>query len=160
MEKIKSITSYFEADHDRLDLIFSQFQKLKQRSMGEAKPFFKAFNNGLKRHIVWEEDILFPQFERKSGMTGSGPTFVMREEHRLIGAVLERLHDKVRKGNPSSEQEESELLQILSAHNSKEERVLYPAIDELSSEQEVSEMFLAMENIPVERYQTCCGGHH
>lgn len=160
MEKTKLISAYFEADHDRLDMIFRQFQKVKGLSMAEAKPYFKTFNNGLKRHIIWEEDVLFPAFESKSGIKDSGPTFVMREEHRLIGAVLERLHEKVRKANPASEEEETELLQILSAHNQKEEQVLYPAIDRLLSEDEVSEMLLAMESIPAERYQTCCGGHH
>lgn len=160
MEKTKLISAYFEADHDRLDLIFKQFQNVKNVSISEAKPYFKAFNNGLKRHIIWEEDVLFPAFELKSGMKDSGPTFVMREEHRRIGAVLDRLHDKVRKADPSSEEEEAQLLEILSTHNQKEEQVLYPAIDRLLSDEEVSGMFLAMENIPVERYQSCCGGHH
>ncbi len=160
MEKMKLITEYFEADHDRLDMVFKQFQRKKEFSTAQAKPYFKIFNNGLKRHIVWEEDVLFPAFEEKTGMKDSGPTFVMREEHRRIGALLEELHNKVRRADPSSDVEEAQLVEILTAHNQKEEQVLYPAMDQLLTEEEVAEMFLAMESIPVERYQTCCGGHH
>ena len=160
MEKVKLITAYFEADHDRLDIIFKQFQQRRRISMAEAKPYFKAFNNGLKRHIIWEEDVLFPAFEEKTGMKDSGPTFVMREEHRRIGALLEEIHNKVRRADPSSGDEEARLVEILTAHNHKEEQVLYPAIDQMLTEEEVSEIFLAMENIPAERYQTCCGAHH
>lgn len=160
MKTLNSITSYFEADHNRLDSVFKQFQKKKQESMTQAKPYFKTFNNGLKRHIVWEEDVLFPFFEEKSGMKQAGPTFVMREEHRKIGALLDQIHNKVRKGDPSSEEEETQLIEVLRSHNQKEEQVLYPALDRLLSEEEAAGVFVAMENIPVERYQTCCGGHH
>ncbi|HRK61471.1 MAG TPA: hemerythrin domain-containing protein [Candidatus Omnitrophota bacterium] len=160
MKTTNTITQYFEADHNRLDAIFHQFQKKKYESMAEAKPYFKSFNNGLKRHIVWEEDVLFPLFEEKSGIKDGGPTFVMREEHRRIGALLEGIHDKVRRGDSSSESEEEMLLEILNGHNQKEEQVLYPTMDQLLTEKEVAGIFVAMENIPAERYQTCCGGHH
>ena len=154
------ITQYFEADHDRLDRIFKQFQQTKRASVADAKPYFRTFNNGLKRHIVWEEDVLFPAFEEKTGMKSSGPTAVMREEHRQIGALLERIHDKVRRGDPGSGAEEAELLAVLGAHNQKEEGVLYPAIDQLLTEEEAAAVFVAMESIPAERYASCCGGHH
>ena len=45
MEKTNVITQYFEADHSRLDAIFRQFQKVKQESVANSKPFFKLFNN-------------------------------------------------------------------------------------------------------------------
>ncbi len=160
MKTVNTIAQYFEADHSRLDSLFKQFQNKKKESMAEAKAYFKSFNNGLKRHIIWEEDVLFPAFEQKSGMKAGGPTFVMREEHRQIGAALERIHDKVRRADSSSEEDEQVLLGILAGHNQKEEQVLYPAIDKFLSEEEVAGAFLAMENIPAERYQTCCGGHH
>ena len=160
MKTANIITQYFEADHTRLDSLFKQFQNKKKESMVEAKGYFKSFNNGLKRHIIWEEDVLFPAFEQKAGMKGGGPTFVMREEHRRIGAILERIHDKVRKTDPSSEEDEQTLLGILGDHNQKEEQILYPAMDKLLSEEEIAEAFVSMENIPAERYQICCGGNH
>ncbi len=158
MEKTNTITQYFEADHSRLDAIFRQFQRVKQESVEDSKLFFRLFNNGLKRHIIWEEDILFPAFEKKTGMTAEGPTWVMREEHRQIGSILERIHEKVRRGDPLGADDEMMLVKILNEHNQKEEQVLYPALDRLLTEEESARIFLGMENIPAERYQTCCGG--
>lgn len=154
-----TIISYFEADHDRLDGLFKTFQNLKRSDFSKAKEAFVDFKFGLQRHIVWEEEILFPAFEEKTGMHDSGPTAVMRMEHRHIGMLLEELHQKVKNHNSESDAEEKALLSILSEHNMKEENVLYPAIDRLLSVEELKGVFRRMEAIPPERYTTCCGGH-
>ncbi len=100
---MNSITAYFAADHDRLDALFTEFQTLKRRDPSTAKEKFKGFLKGLTRHIVWEEDVLFPIFERQTGMgSDSGPTAVMRMEHRQIKGHLDAIHDKVRVGDPVS----------------------------------------------------------
>lgn len=150
-----SVKTYFEKDHDRLDELFRQFQNLKQSDYSKAKECFKEFKFGLQRHIVWEEEILFPLFERKTG-SALGPTQVMRMEHRQIREHLESIHKKVQDQNPDSDQEEQMLLAVLSAHNQKEENILYPAIDRSISDEEKAYVFNAMKNIPEERYQFCC----
>jgi len=99
-------------------------------------------------------------FEDKTGLRDRGPTAVMRAEHREIGRCLEALHDKVRRHDVDSDQEEEALLQILAAHNQKEENVLYPAIDRLSSVAEKAEALRQMAELPEEAYRTCCGGEH
>ncbi len=155
----KSIKVYFEADHDRLDNLFKKFQEFKRVDFPKARECFKEFKIGLQRHIVWEEEILFPLFEKKTGMT-SGPTQVMRIEHRQIRDFLEAIHKKVQEpsalGGPGSDPEESGLLSVLSAHNQKEEAILYPAIDRLLSDEDRAYVFGAMKKIPEERYQKCC----
>jgi hemerythrin superfamily protein len=154
----KPVSAYFETDHDRLDLLFKHFQKTKRVNFQEAKPFFRNFLRGLKRHIIWEEEILFPVFERKSGPpSGVGPTEVMRREHRAIQEALELIHAKVRQADPESDDLERSLLEILAAHNQKEEQVLYPAIDSLVSEDELARIFVQMEEVPEDRWKTCCG---
>lgn len=155
----KSITGYYEADHDRLDGLFKTFQELKRTDFPKAKQAFVNFKFGLQRHIVWEEEILFPAFEGKTGMKNAGPTEVMRLEHRQIGAALEAIHQKVKHQDPECDREEEALLSLLSSHNMKEENILYPTIDRLLSMGEVGEIFNKMEAVPEERYATCCGGH-
>jgi iron-sulfur cluster repair protein YtfE (RIC family) len=159
MSEQKTISEFYEQDHDRLDELFKTFQKLKRSDFPKAKEAFKTFKFGLQRHIVWEEDVLFPLWEEKTGMSEGGPTFVMRAEHRQIGQQLEAIHDKVAEQNPDSDQEEQALLDLLSTHNMKEERVLYPAIDQLTSAEERETVFRNMKNIPEERYKLCCGQH-
>jgi iron-sulfur cluster repair protein YtfE (RIC family) len=153
------IAQYFKADHNRLDAAFAAFQDQKRESFDEAKKHFKIFFRGLRRHIVWEEEILFPLFEKKAGMHDEGPTFVMREEHRRIQALLDRIHAKVRVADPDSDDDEEMLMEVLEGHNLKEEQILYPAIDQLTTQKEVAQVFLEMETMPAERYETCCGVH-
>ncbi len=151
-----SIKAYFEEDHDRLDELFKNFQKFKLLDYPKAKEYFKEFKHGLQRHIIWEEDILFPVFEKKSNIP-NGPTHVMRMEHRQIKESLEAIHDKVKKQDPNSNDDEEKLLSILKSHNMKEEGILYPAIDSLIDETEKKSIFLSMRNIPQERFEKCCG---
>ena len=155
MKTAEAIREYFARDHDRLDDLFKQFQALKRSDYPKAKGFFKAFKIGLQRHIVWEEDILFPLFEGKTGLTG-GPTDIMRMEHRQIKKHLEEIHDKVRIQYPESDEAEQALLYVLSLHNNKEEKVLYPAIDQHMTDQDRADVFAAMEKVPEERYHRCC----
>jgi iron-sulfur cluster repair protein YtfE (RIC family) len=86
------ISIYYETDHDRLDDLFKNFQQLKRSDFSKAKQFFKEFKIGLQRHIIWEEEILFPLFEEKTGLKNGGPTEVMRLEHRQIKTHLETIH--------------------------------------------------------------------
>ena len=151
-----TITEFYEQDHDRLDELFKTFQRLKRSDFAKAKEAFKEFKYGLQRHIVWEEEILFSLWEKETGISEGGATSVMRTEHRQIGQHLEAIHQKVVDQNPDSDQEEQELLNILGSHNMKEERVLYPGIDRVTSAKAREAVFQNMKNIPEERYKLCC----
>ncbi|MDP2653167.1 MAG: hemerythrin domain-containing protein [Candidatus Omnitrophota bacterium] len=156
-----AVSVFYTHDHDQLDGFFKEFQASKHLDYPMAKGFFKQFKFGLQRHILWEEEILFPCFENKTGLVDSGPTWVMREEHRQIEAVLELLHQKVRRADPASDEEESLLSSILAEHNRKEEEVLYPALDRLTSPEEKQAIFAGMESLPEAQYKTCgCQCHH
>jgi iron-sulfur cluster repair protein YtfE (RIC family) len=155
-----SVSEFFAADHDRLDGFFAEFRRLKRIDFPKAKENFKQFMFGLKRHIIWEEEFLFPAFERGTGFPGAGPTAVMRVEHRRIGDWLEAIHDKVRRADPESDREEAALLDVLAQHNAKEENVLYPMLDRSLSNDERETMFDAMARLPADAYATCCGGRH
>ena len=146
-----NVTIYYEADHDRLDELFKSFQQLKRKESTKAKELFTGFRSGLLRHIAWEEEILFPHFEQKTGMSHSGPTEVMRMEHRIIKNHLEAILEKINANNPESDEDERLLLQILVSHNQKEERILYPAIDRSLSGGELTKVFTEMEKIRIEQ---------
>jgi len=150
------ISRYFEVDHDRLDELFKNFQTLKRMDYPRSKEYFIAFKQGLQRHIVWEEDILFPLFEKKTGITSGGPTHVMRMEHRQIAEHLEAVHQKVKVADRNSDEEETKLISVLAIHNQKEEHILYPAIDHAVTEADREAVFEAMKNTPEERYLVCC----
>lgn len=154
--KNQSISTYYATDHDRLDELFKDFQRYKRIDFPQAREFFRQFKLGLQRHIVWEEEILFPLFEQKTCITQGGPTEVMRNEHRLIKKYLEAIHQQVELQNPNSDEDEQMLLNTLFLHNQKEEKILYPAIDGLVSAEERESIFTSMETVTEEQYGVCC----
>jgi hemerythrin superfamily protein len=102
---------------------------------------------------VWEEELLFPIWEEKTGMVEDGPTPVTRFEHSQIRQYLDAIHQKVEGQNPDTDREE----QALGSHNRKEERTLYPAIDNVTNAEERATVFSSMNAIPKDRYNACCG---
>lgn len=154
---MNAITNFMGQDHNRLEGLVTEFQATKGSDLGKAKHFFSEFKRGLQRHIVWEEEILFPLFEHRTGMEDRGPTAVMRTEHRQIKDFLEQIHDRIAKGETNTDEFERGLLTVLSAHNQKEETILYPWIDQSMSEQEAEETLARMREVPEEQYHHCCG---
>jgi len=150
MSKQKTVTAFYRKDHDRLDDLFKAFQTSKRSDFAKAKEAFKEFKVGLQRHIVWEE---------KTGMIEDGPTPMMRFEHSQIKQLLDAIHHKVEGQNLDTDQDEQALVNLLSSHNRKEERALYPAIDNVTSTEECAAVFSNMNSIPEDRYNSCCSQH-
>ena len=141
------IAEYFESDHQRLDALFQAFQRLKAEDAPRSQIHLQEFSEGLRRHIAWEEEILFPLFEQRTGLVSRGPTLVMRDEHRHIIKHLDAIVSKIASGNIDSVYDEQMMLNILALHNQKEERILYPSIDRAMSDEERSGVFAAMEKL-------------
>ena len=146
------ISVTFEQDHDRLDGLFESFQQQKRQDFAKAKKAFAEFKAGLQRHILWEEELLFPRWEENSGMAEGGPTQIMRSEHRLIRDCMEAIQSELERETPDRDGDEQRLLELLKPHNMKEERILYPSMDQVIREEERAAIYQAMKGIPEERY--------
>ena len=142
-----TIAEFMGHDHDRLDEIFNRFQAFKKQDSQKALLLFQELLTGLHRHIRWEEEILFPVFEAQAEMVRDhGPTGVMRNEHRQIKDFLEQIQAKVAEGDSTTEEAEEGLLRVLTAHNVKEEKILYPWIDNCVSDKERASLLARMGN--------------
>ncbi len=86
----REITEALEWDHDRLDrLERTAFDAWAAGDLREAEAAFALFAHGLRRHIGFEEALIFPEFERRTGVApSSGPTMTMRTEHRQTYCAL------------------------------------------------------------------------
>lgn len=126
------IFEYMSQDHDRLDAILEEF--CREPDAEKAKELFLKFNTGLRAHIDWEEEMLFPQFEHRTGMRNSGPTAVMRIEHQQIKQYLQTILETIGENDPG--ESVNALINLLTAHNKKEESILYPWMDQTLSEGE------------------------
>lgn len=130
----RTTTELLGSDHRRLDTLLADAKRaLAAGEPTRARPLFTAFREGLERHIVAEEEILFPAFEELTGMVG-GPTQVMRSEHIDIRKLLEEIASRLEQGSEGGYTTPlASLTALLYAHNGKEERILYPATDRAAS---------------------------
>jgi len=117
-------------DHDRLDALEQQaFECLAAGNAAGARDAWGEFTVGLRRHIRFEEQLLFPTFEERLGIPpAAGPTAVMRAEHREIEALIEAI-GRALAGEGAALPLRARLHGVLGEHNVKEERILYPATD-------------------------------
>ena len=140
-----TILEFMSIDHDRLDNKIKKYSTEKLVNIEQAESIFLFFKNELERHIIWEEDILFPVFERKTGIKDGGPTSAMRMEHIQIKNHLQEIKRKLHaKKIQDPCKEEVALFKVLESHNQKEENILYPEIDNLTSEHEKELMIKQM----------------
>lgn len=135
------VTDFMSKDHDRLDNLFKNFQDIKLKDISKAKEIYNEFKKGLERHIVWEEEILFPRFDTKYNLKDSGPTAAMKEEHKQIKALLSKIEANI----SNSDDFEADLLSVLGMHNNKEEMMLYPGIDEALDSKEIDEVMVKLK---------------
>lgn len=145
---IPSLNEFLTKDHNRLDEFLERFQERKAGNFVEAAEFWTRFASALKRHLIWEETILFPLFEQKTGQ--SGLTDTLRAEHEEIREWLAALDEKVRQKDAESDHEMDRLVNELGGHNAREEYALYPQLDKLLSEAERRTAFEAMSAVPEE----------
>ena len=129
-----AISEFMGRDHERLDALLAELRT--PAAATRAKELFARFDAGLRAHIVWEEEIFFPAFEEKTGMRSMGPTAVMRMEHETIKQLLQAIAQAVETSAPTDSADT--LAEVLSAHNLKEENVLYPALDQVLPVEEAS----------------------
>jgi uncharacterized protein (DUF2249 family) len=128
---LREVSEALAWDHDRLDALERRaFESFAHGDPQGARATWTEFTIGLRRHIRFEEAIVFPAFEEKVGLPpGFGPTAVMRDEHREI----ERLIDGIARafaGDGEALPLRADLHVRLGDHNMKEEHVLYPGTDE------------------------------
>jgi iron-sulfur cluster repair protein YtfE (RIC family) len=135
------ISEFMSRDHDRLDVFLAEL--CTKPAAARARELFARFDADLRAHIAWEEDILFPAFEEKTGMRQVGPTAVMRMEHAQIDQLLQDL--KLALETPTSSDAAQALVEVLSAHNGKEENVLYPALDSWLRDDEAAALLERIE---------------
>jgi iron-sulfur cluster repair protein YtfE (RIC family) len=125
-----SITAPLFPHHKHCDELFADAEEACANGDWVAgdKTFASLFDQ-LETHFTSEEELLFPAFEAATGMS-SGPTEVMRGEHRQMRDLLAQMQGALATRDNDTFGGAAEILLILmQQHNMKEENILYPMCD-------------------------------
>ncbi|MCH7696383.1 MAG: hemerythrin domain-containing protein [Proteobacteria bacterium] len=125
-----NIQEYMTEDHRRCDELFALGEEsVSQGNWDRAKQQTSEFISAMEHHFMMEEQVLFPAFEQRSGIT-EGPTSVMRREHQQMRELFGELEPALEEKRQEDYLDTMETLLILmQQHNMKEEGMLYPMSD-------------------------------
>ena len=98
-----SVAELLTEDHDQIDVLFEKAVKGDSAALS-------AFKVRLLAHMQVEEELLFPLLDESF----SAPVAVMKREHDRLRGLLD-------------EDDFEFIVTCLGSHNSKEERIIYPA---------------------------------
>jgi hemerythrin-like domain-containing protein len=115
-------------DHEELNELFDEFRATPPGATERRSQVWDRFATDLRRHILVEEQLLFPAFG-EGDPSRRRMVELMLDEHRRIEQVLRRIRLQLDAGPESTEELEVELTNVLWAHNAREEESVYPWFD-------------------------------
>ena len=138
-----TVTEPLRNHHKHCDDLFAAAEDAAQSGLWtRCMEDFRSFHEQMEAHFSGEEEILFPAFEKATGMSG-GPTQVMRMEHSQMRDLFSQMADAVASRDADAFAGAAETLLILmQQHNMKEENILYPMCDNALSPDDVGEHLL------------------
>jgi hemerythrin-like domain-containing protein len=121
------LAAFFTHDHRRCDELWTRVEAAGEEGAESIAAAWRRFDRSLRGHLAMEEELLFPAFEAATGMTDSGPTFVMRMEHDQMRGLLDQMGAALERGDQNALLDQGDtLLMLIQQHNQKEEGMLYP----------------------------------
>ena len=133
-EEIKTgLAEFFEQDHRDCDARWADVEELLDaEDVDSARGTWQKYETNLRRHIRMEEEVVFPAFDAKSGMSGGGPTMIMKMEHQQMLGLLDQIGAAIESGNAEEAMDIGDtLLMLIQQHNAKEEGMLYPMAENI-----------------------------
>lgn len=129
---MESITAFMQQDHVLIDGILERATAAAQAGdLAALEREATLFLQRLERHIDMEENLLFPAFEERTGMTAAGPSAQMRAEHEQMQGIFLQMRAAVAAKDAAGYRRASQaLLEVLVPHNLKEEQMMYPMLDD------------------------------
>ena len=144
-----SIGAFLSDDHNACDDLFATAENaVAAKDWPQARDHFDRFSAQMRRHFAREEEVLFPAFETRTGMSG-GPTYVMRAEHQQMSSLLAEMDAALARADGGHYLGLSEtLLMLMRQHNMKEENILYPMSDQALADQQ-GDLVGLMQSMPL-----------
>jgi len=140
-----TILDIMVAQHGLLEALFQAFKGEFKENPEAAKKFLSEFTWEIKKHFFIEEQAIFGLLPWKD----SEILEIVRElkkEHIIMFDKLEKMLENL---SDESEKEMQEFLKLITIHREKEEKKLYPLLDEKLSEAEKVLVISRVNEIPI-----------
>lgn len=139
----RGVVEYMHSDHARLEGLLGHIvRRLSADDLVAVEVPFREFSCGLQRHMRAEEEILFPVFERATGIA-SGALALIHREHESLTRQLEAVATGLATGG--AHDEACELKAILEQHNMNEECFVYRQTDDQLGSQTLDQVVHLMQ---------------
>jgi hemerythrin superfamily protein len=127
------LAGFFAQDHRDCDARWADVEELLDTAdIDTARSAWQKYNASMRRHLLMEEEVLFPAFDARSGMAGGGPVAVMKMEHQQMRGLLDQIGDAIDAGDAQEAMDIGDtLLMLIQQHNVKEEGMLYPMAENM-----------------------------
>jgi iron-sulfur cluster repair protein YtfE (RIC family) len=135
-------------EHTDLESLFQKFLLLINDKNKKAIDAFNQFKTLLNKHFQWEEKILFPLFEKNTGLPGEDISFVLRNEHDQIKKLfLNKIDEKIAEGKfDEIKKFIVGLEEMLKMHRNLETEIFYPWFDDTLDYAERERVILELKN--------------
>lgn len=132
-----AITDFFDRDHERLLVLLEAARQCQDAEQGQK--LYLAFRTGLRRHMQWEEELLFPLLEPSAQELG--PVASFRREHERMRVLMDAA---LVYEYPGAAPEVMVLKQLLEDHHSREDRLLYGVLDVRCSQEQKTRLLAVL----------------
>jgi iron-sulfur cluster repair protein YtfE (RIC family) len=141
------------SEHSDLDQLFENHQRaLISKDLGTALATITMFQNELKRHIGYEEDVLLPLYKAKNAEVEGGTLPIFQAEHRKLKEMIASLTRRTGALHMTPDilgsilkllDEETLFKGLFNHHALREQNLLVPRLDAMTTESERERAFEA-----------------
>jgi hemerythrin-like domain-containing protein len=150
--------------HQQLDDLFLEHQRALMRlDLSRAASLLGEYEAQLLAHIRDEEDVMIPLYRQRAAAPIGAAAEIFLGEHDKIRQFLALFKAEIEKIKKSDDIERGALFlidsqhlfkRLLVHHDTRERKMLYPLLDEVTTERERQRLFALFELLPTENQTT------
>jgi len=145
--------------HQQLDELFLEHQRALMRlDLNRAASLLDDYETRLLAHIRDEEDLMIPLYRQRAAAPIGAAAEIFLGEHEKLRRFLELFKEEIVRIKQSEDIERGALFlmnsqhlfkRLLVHHDTREKKMLYPLLDEVTTESERQSLFQQFESQPI-----------
>lgn len=144
--------------HQQLDELFLEHQRALMRlDLDRAASLLDEYESQLLSHIRDEEDLMMPLYQQRAAAPIGAAAEIFLGEHEKLRQFLDLFKEEIAKIKVNDDVEAGALFlidsqhlfkRLLVHHDTRERKMLYPLLDEVTTESERQRLFQQLELQP------------